>query len=150
MSCSYLKGLLDLFGQFDDNDDGVVEFNEFRDLWTHLGGEPPIEGAPQQEGSSSEVDPEFDQFDLNADGVLSARGTKLLRFLLARVSSSWASSVLTLAPRGCAEITAFMVAHNFSVDSEYVAGLIESFADQDDGDFLTRDDFAAMREHLGV
>ena len=43
-----------------------------------------------------------------------------------------------------------MVAHNFSVDSEYVAGLIDSFAGHEDGDYLTRDDFAEMRKHLGV
>jgi len=43
-----------------------------------------------------------------------------------------------------------MVAHNFAVDEKYVAGLIDSFASQDDGDYLTRDDFAEMREHLCV
>ena len=43
-----------------------------------------------------------------------------------------------------------MVSHNFSVDEEYVDGLIDSFASHDDGDYLTRDDFAEMRQHLGV
>ena len=72
----YLDGLLDLFGKYDDNGDGVVEFDEFRDLWAHLGGEEPIAGAAQLEGNrgDGDVDPEFDEFDLNADGVLSARG----------------------------------------------------------------------------
>ena len=76
MCLRYLGGLIDLFGKFDGNGDGVVEFDEFPALWAHLGGEPPIAGAAQLEGNAGggDVDPDFDQFDLNADGVLSARG----------------------------------------------------------------------------
>jgi hypothetical protein len=51
---------------------------------------------------------------------------------------------------GCAEITAFMTAHKFHTDAAYVDGLIDSFASHDDGDYLTKDDFAQMREYLGV
>jgi hypothetical protein len=74
----YLQGLIDLFGKFDQDQDGVVEFNEFRDLWTHLGGEPPIVGAAAAAVKGEQLDAarskEFSKFDLNADGVLSARG----------------------------------------------------------------------------
>ena len=73
----YLQGLLDLFGKFDENADGVVEFNEFCELWTHLGGEPPVETTGQPD--SGDVDPLFDEYDLNADGVLSARGMEPLQ-----------------------------------------------------------------------
>ena len=74
----YLQGLIDLFGKFDQDQDGVVEFNEFGDLWTHLGGEPPIVGAAAAAVKGEQLDAarskEFSKFDLNADGVLSARG----------------------------------------------------------------------------
>ena len=43
-----------------------------------------------------------------------------------------------------------MTAHKFQTDAAYVDGLIDSFAGHDDGDYLTRDDFAQMREYLGV
>ena len=43
-----------------------------------------------------------------------------------------------------------MTAHGFRAEEDYVDGLIESFASHDDGDWLTRADFAAMRGHLNV
>ena len=33
------SSLLDLFGSFDVDDDGVVDFEEWKSLWAHLGGE---------------------------------------------------------------------------------------------------------------
>ena len=43
-----------------------------------------------------------------------------------------------------------MTAHNFRPDPAYVKGLIDSFASQEDGDYLTRDGFVEMRKHLQV
>ena len=48
------------------------------------------------------------------------------------------------------EITAFMTAHKFHADPAYVKGLVDSFAGQEDVDYLTRDDFVEMRKHLQV
>ena len=63
----YLQGLIDLFGKFDQDQDGVVEFNEFGDLWTHLGGEPPIVGAAAAAVKGEQLDAarskEFSKFD---------------------------------------------------------------------------------------
>lgn len=95
-----MEGLLEIFGKFDSDGDGVFEFNEFCKLWEHLGFEQPIAHAAQPDSDSSERDPEFDKFDLNADGVLSARGAAtfcLLHICLVFVPSPWS---------GCALITA--------------------------------------------
>ena len=34
----YLNGLMDSFGQFDDNDDGMISLAEFGELWEFVGG----------------------------------------------------------------------------------------------------------------
>ena len=35
----YLTGVLELFGKFDGDGSGFIEFKEFQGLWEHLGGE---------------------------------------------------------------------------------------------------------------
>lgn len=39
---NYLNELLELFGSFDTDGDGVVDFEEWKGLWEHLGGEDAI------------------------------------------------------------------------------------------------------------
>jgi hypothetical protein len=45
VSAAYLADLMDLFGDFDKDADGVVEFGEFKKLWEHLGAGHDAEAA---------------------------------------------------------------------------------------------------------
>jgi hypothetical protein len=49
-----------------------------------------------------------------------------------------------------AEIKAFMGGHGFQAPDDYVHGLIDSFADNEDDDYLSADGFSHLCDHLGV
>ena len=162
----YLQGLLDLFGQFDTDGDGVVEFTEFSALWAHLGGEPPIEHAHDEEVKGGAHMADFDLHDINADGVLSGSGAYTCysafqqlppcSFLL---TTCGAASSATLATQLClntfcclvavtaAEISKFMKAKGFHVTDEYLFDLIDSFGEEE-GDYITKVGFADLCDHL--
>lgn len=82
----YLTSLLDLFGIFDADDDGVVDFDEFKDLWAHLGGEDAMGAA---EGTSKRTehsdDPlwaTFCKYDKTGSGSMSQREVKEMMVVL--------------------------------------------------------------------
>ena len=54
----YLSQVVDLFKSFDADDDGIVEFNEFKLLWEHLGGEDALQASsdPQARKARNEHD----------------------------------------------------------------------------------------------
>ena len=56
----YLSQVVDLFKSFDADDDGIVEFNEFKLLWEHLGGEDALQASsdPQAREARNEHDEE--------------------------------------------------------------------------------------------
>ena len=53
----YLSDLLGLFGSFDKDGDGCVDFEEWKELWAHLGGEDAMgetDGAKKSEANAHE------------------------------------------------------------------------------------------------
>lgn len=98
---SYMAGLMEMFGDFDKNDDGVVQFSEFQNLWDHLGA-----GADGEEASEADAsDPLFSIFtehDLNGKGYLSQY-----------------------------EVKQMLVSLDYKVTKDYMGGLMELFGDFD-------------------
>jgi Ca2+-binding EF-hand superfamily protein len=70
VTTDYMAGLMDLFGDFDKDADGVVQFAEFKKLWEHLGA-GHAEAAATAAESSDQLFATFKKYDLNNQGYLS-------------------------------------------------------------------------------
>ena len=125
----YVQRLLETFGKFDEDDDGVIEPDEFALLWEHLGqgktAPEEEEEEEQEEEGEGEEDPlqaTFDRFDTNGDGVLDAD-----------------------------EVGAMMRELGYKTTDDYVSQTMELFGEFDtDGDHnIAPEEFGALWEHLG-
>lgn len=70
----YLQGTMDAFGSFDKDDDGVVDFEEFKPMYDHLGGNSKTVDHTTEEDAARHAHPLwelFSQHDGNGNGVLS-------------------------------------------------------------------------------
>ena len=79
----YLSDLLGLFGSFDKDGDGCVDFEEWKELWAHLGGEDAMgetDGAKKSEANvHEESDPlwaTFVKYDKTGSNSLSGYEVK--------------------------------------------------------------------------
>jgi len=72
---AYLENLMEVFASFDEDGSGLIEEEEFEQLYAHLGG--PTEGVARKSRSATaeqEMDPVYDAFkkyDLRNNGFLS-------------------------------------------------------------------------------
>ena len=124
----YVQQLLETFGKYDEDDDGVIEPDEFALLWEHLGQGKTADAPEEQEEEEEEEGEEdplqatFDRFDTNGDGVLDA-----------------------------AEVGAMMRELGYKTTDDYVSQTMELFGEFDtDGDHnIAPEEFGALWEHLG-
>ena len=84
----YLSDLLGLFGSFDKDDDGVVDFDEWKELWAHLGGEDAMgqtDAAKKAEANAhEESDPLWATFmKYDRTGSKSLSGYEVKQMMLA-------------------------------------------------------------------
>lgn len=132
---SYVSEMIESLGSFDQDGSGVIEWDEFPQLWSHLGGDLATAatqaggmtpGTRTQVEAADQDDPivlQFRKADLNNDGKLSQY-----------------------------EMQQMMVSQmGYDVDANYVASLLELFADYDlDSDgAISLDEFEPLFSHLG-
>ena len=119
----YIAGIMEVYGSFDAKDDAVVEYAEFAALWAHLGGgvTSKSDGALEAIPQSHPLRDTFLRYDKNGEGHISEF-----------------------------EVSMMMQDLGYEVESEYVAGVMRSFASWDeDGDgVLGFDEFVQLWAHL--
>jgi Ca2+-binding EF-hand superfamily protein len=107
---NYLQGLKQSFARFDEDGNGTIELAEFQALWTHLGGDERVTGQTEAVVDASDGDDEatvllrrrFRQYDVNQSGQLSHYEVEMI----------------------CVDL-------GYDVDSKYVSGLMQQFAEFD-------------------
>ena len=120
------------FGDADADGDGAIDFEEFKSLYTHLGGTVESPSAELTSGESTTVEsdsgPEehplrkqFDKYDLNNDGVLDKP-----------------------------EVAKMLESLGYASDPKYHDELMQSFArfDINDDGVITPDEFDELWEFL--
>jgi Ca2+-binding EF-hand superfamily protein len=120
----YISSLLDAFGQWDDDKDGMLGFDEFVKLWEHLGGDDRAQAVLE---SGDPMEAEFNKFAV----IDSSDFTKYLD----RDS-----------------VKAMMIAHGFAPSEQYLEGVFKAMADADlnqDGR-LSIDEFVKLYSFLGL
>jgi Ca2+-binding EF-hand superfamily protein len=125
-NCSedYLKGTLEAFGSIDVDNSGVLEFEEFKELWKHLGADE-VAGDVVVSQPDDEDDPlwkTFCEFDMNNDKRLSLF-----------------------------EVRQMMVSLGYNTTANYVDQLVNTLGsfDKDGNGVIGWDEFPALWEHLG-
>ena len=66
MDGDYLKSVLEMFGKYDVDGSGGIEFSEFASLWVHLGGDDSTEWEGWDgdgDGDGDEDDDEDEEYD---------------------------------------------------------------------------------------
>jgi Ca2+-binding EF-hand superfamily protein len=130
VNSDYVSEVLEIFGSFDEDGDGVIEPAEFGDLWEHLGAHKPDgEGGkaapatdePEQE-PGRDLQKTFDSFDINKDGILDE-----------------------------AEVKGMMLKLGYKTTDDYVQQTMQLFAsfDQDDDGLIQLEEFEPLWDHLG-
>jgi Ca2+-binding EF-hand superfamily protein len=146
---SYVGGVMDIFGRFDQDQNGTIDLGEFPRLWEHLGGEAlapeaspppapapapapvpapaPAPATPSARGAGGRRLPRtarqvFERYDTNGDGVLDQN-----------------------------EVSAMIDDIGYQVDDSYVGRVMDIFGrfDQDRNGTIDADEFVQLWKHLG-
>jgi Ca2+-binding EF-hand superfamily protein len=122
--------LLETFGSFDADDDGVIEPAEFYHLWEHLGAHKS--DGDDEEASAATEEPKqkpgrdlrkiFDRFDVDNNGILDH-----------------------------AEVKGMMLKLGYKTTDDYVEQTMQLFAsfDQDSDGMIQLEEFEPLWDHLG-
>ena len=118
----YLNGILSMFGSLDADNSGMLEFNEFKRLWSHLGADQTGDVPAPAGAEDHPLWAPFCQYDLNRDGKLSQY-----------------------------EIHQMMLALGYDATEDYVEQMVQTLGsfDQDGSGAVEFDEFPALWTHLG-
>ena len=116
---------MDHFASFDTDDDGVVDFEEFKSLYVHLGGTAEAVEVDSAQDEARRAHPMwelFSKYDLNGDSVLSQY-----------------------------EVGEMMQDMGYKTEADYVQQTMDAFGEYDgNGDSVIElDEFASLWQHLG-